>query len=427
MRTFNRCLLAFTLALSFSTATSSCEPRGATPPASPAGLGSPPSAKPRWVGTWGASTVPSDPDDPPVVLNGQTVREIVRVSLGGPRARVRISNAFGTTPLRLEKAEIARHSSGPSVVAGGGQPLLFGGTQSVSIPPHGVVTSDPVALSVPPLTELAVSLFVPDRVVATTEHSDARTTTYFSPPGDFTSAATFAPASESQSWHFLAAIDVEATEDAKAVVALGDSLTDGYKSTIGANHRWTDRLAERLQSATAGPPRGVVNEGISGNRLLHDFLGPSALSRFDADVVGQAAVRYVIVLEGANDLGIPGLFHRPEEAVSAAEIIGAHQQLIRRAHAHGLLAFGGTLPPFEGMGRGYDTPSGEEARQTVNRWMRAGGEYDAVIDFDAVLRDPARPSRLLPAFDSGDHIHPNDTGYQAMADAVDLTLFRERR
>lgn len=376
-----------------------------------------------WVGTWSASPQIAST---PTLINGQTLREIVHTSIGGDRVRVRLSNAFGTSSLIIGSAHLAIRSSGASIAAGSDRALSFNGSPSITIPAGALVVSDPVTLKVPELGDLAVSIYVPGNVSATTEHSLGLQTTYISPPGDFSGAPSIAAARTTQSWYFLTGVEVTASEKTRAIVTLGDSITDGFASTPDTNRRYPNRLAERLQAKPGKFRVAVLNEGISGNRILHDFIGPNALARLDRDVLVQSGARYVIVLEGINDIGIPGLFGLPAEQVSAEQIIAGHRQIIDRAHALGLKIFGGTLTPFEGtIFPGYFTAAGEVKRQIVNHWIRTSKAYDAVIDFDAVTRDPSHPTRLIPALDSGDHLHPNDRGYKAMADAIDLSLFRD--
>ena len=375
-----------------------------------------------WTSTWGASPqVPAAP----LAIDGQTLRQIAHVSIGGESVRVRLSNAFGTSPLAVTEARIAISAGGSAIVPNTDRTLTFGGSPSTSIPAGALVVSDPVDLDVAPLANLAVSLYFAGKVSATTEHSLAQQTAYLSPAGNF-AAATALPSggSTTTSWHFLNGVEVGSRSPRDAIVALGDSITDGYASTVDANHRWPDYLASRLQEKHRTSGIAVVDQGISGNRVLHDFIGPNALARFDRDVLAQSGARWVIVLEGINDIGIPGAFGLAGEAVSAEEIIAGHRQLIDRAHAQGLLIYGATLTAFEGtIFPGYFSPAGEAKRQAVNHWIRTSGAYDAVIDFDRATRDPAHPSRLLPAYDSGDHLHPNDVGYEAMARAIDLSLF----
>ena len=376
-----------------------------------------------WVGTWAASPQPASA---PVQFDGQTIRQIVHTSIGGERVRVRLSNAFGTDSLVIGAAHVALRSSGASIRPATDRPLTFNGATAITIPPGALVVSDPVALSVPELGDLAVSLYIPARVSALTEHSLGLQTTYVSAAGNFTGAPSIAATATPQSWFFLAGVEVNASRDARAIVTLGDSITDGYASTPDANRRWPNRLAERLQAAPGRFRIAVLDEGISGNRVLHDFIGPNALARLDRDVLVQSGVRYVIVLEGINDIGLPGAFGLATQGVTADEIIAGHRQIIDRAHALGLTVIGGTLTPFEGTTfPGYFSAAGEAKRQAVNQWIRASRAYDAVIDFDAVTRDPSHHARLLPAYDSGDHLHPNDAGYRAMGDAVNLNLFRD--
>jgi lysophospholipase L1-like esterase len=337
---------------------------------------------------------------------------------------VRLSNAEGTTALHVGSAHLAVHGKGPSIVSGSDRRLTFGGSPDVVIPPGALAVSDPVPLSVPASSDLSVSLYLPDSVVATTEHSLGQTT-YISSSGDFSGADTLDSPKTTDSWYFLAGIEVEGSSNAHAIVALGDSITDGMKSTMDANHRWPDFLAERLNATRRASPRAVVNEGISGNCVLRELVGASALVRLDRDVLAQPGVKYLIVLEGTNDIG--ATVTAPEQAATVDQIIAGYRQIILRAHARGLKVFGGTLPPFEGMSfPGFSsTPAADAKREAVNMWIRTSGAYDAVIDFDRATRDPAHPSRLLPAFDSGDHGHPNDAGYKAMADAIDLSLFND--
>ena len=274
------------------------------------------------------------------------------------------------------------------------------------------------------LSNLVVSLYLPDTVVVNTFHSLGVQTTYVSSQGDFTAAATLPTASTTTSWFFLTGVSVATKRPPAAIVALGDSITDGYASTVDANRRWPNLLASRLQAAPHLRHVAVMDHGISGNRTLHDLIGPNALARFDRDVLVAPGAKWVVLLEGINNIGIPGAFGLAQEVVSANDIIFSYRQLIDRAHEKGLKFYGGTLTPFEGtIFPGYFTPAGEVKRQTVNQWIRTSGAFDAVIDFDKALRDPAHPTRMLPAYDSGDHLHPNDVGYQAMANFIDLSLF----
>jgi lysophospholipase L1-like esterase len=376
----------------------------------------------QWVGAWSASP---QGVAAPIQINGQTVRQIVHTSLGGERVRVRFSNAYGTSGLVIGSAHVAISTDGASISSGTDRVLKFNGSPTIIIPAGALVVSDPVTLTVPALCDLAVSLYLPDNVAATTQHSVGLQTTYISASGDFTGAA-IAPTTTTQSYYFLTGVEVAASNRARAIVTLGDSVTDGFGSTPDTNQRWPNLLAERLQSDSATSRFSVLNAGVSGNRVLHDFVGTSALARLDRDTLVQTGVKYVIVGEGNNDFLIPGLIGNPAEVVTVAQMIQAHRQMIDRVHALRLSIYGGTLTPVEGYPfPGFWTPDLEAKRQAVNDWIRTSRAYDAVIDFDKLLRDPSHPSRLLPAYDSGDHLHPNDGGYRTMADAIDLSLFRD--
>jgi len=383
----------------------------------------------RWLATWTASQQAPEPPAiaaDPAQFSNQTLRQIVHVSVGGDSVRLRLSNEFGRTPLRVGEVRIAQQLAGPSIVPGSDRAVTFGGRTAFTIPAGAPVLSDPVDIAVAPLSNLVVSLYLPDTAVANTFHSLGVQTTYVSSPGNFTAAVTPPVATTTTSWFFLSGLSVQAGQRGAAVVAVGDSITDGYASTVDANRRWPNLLAARLQGRADLRHVAVVDHGISGNRTLHDFIGPNALARFDRDLSGSPGARWVILLEGINNIGIPGAFGLPDEQVSAEDIIAGHRQLIVRAHERGLKIYGATLTPFEGTTfPGYFTAAGEVKRQAVNAWIRHSGEFDAVIDFDKAARDPAHPTRLLPAYDSGDHLHPNDAGYQAMANAIELRLFRQ--
>jgi lysophospholipase L1-like esterase len=338
---------------------------------------------------------------------------------------VRVSNAYGSTPLLIGAAHLALSTGGGAIVAGSDRRLTFGGSPAIAIPAGALAVSDPVALAVPDLADVAVSLYLPDDIVAATQHETALHTTYLSTPGDFTGATTMA-GSTTEAYYFLSGIEVVAAKRAQAVVALGDSVTDGYRSTVDTNHNYPSFLAARLQSDPSTSQMAVLNQGVGGNRLLHDFVGTGAAARFDRDVLAQSGAAYVIVLQGNTDLLIPGLIGNAAEIVTVAQLIQGHRQIIERAHAAGLKAFGATLFPVDGYPfPGFWSPELEAKRQAFNQWMRTSRAYDAVIDVDAVLRDPVQPSRLLPAYDSGDHAHPNDDGYRAMAESIDLALFSD--
>ncbi len=367
-----------------------------------------------WLTSWGAS-----PSDAAKGLSSQTIREHVRLTLGGDRVRIRLSNRFGTQPLVVGPVHVALHGSGAAVVPGTDRPVTFGGRPTITIAAGALAVSDPVRLDVAALQEVSVSIYLRGNSEKLTIHELGLQTAYISPKGDFTASATLPVARTSLSRYLLSAVEVLASTGGDAIVTLGDSITDGFQSTVDANRRWPDFLAERLRALTRRNPISVVNQGISGNRLLHDNVGPSALERFDRDVIAQPGVRWIIVLLGINDIGVPA-----PVAVTADDIIGAHKQLIARAHDAGLKIYGCTLTPFEKTYPGYYTPEKEITRATVNQWIRTSGAFDAVIDFDRAVRDPDHPTRMLPAYDSGDHLHPNDRGYQTMAAAVDFGLFR---
>jgi lysophospholipase L1-like esterase len=393
-----------------------------------------------WVGTWGAVPTATPATNTTTFAN-QTIREIVHVSIGGDAVRVRLSNEFGSVPLVVGAAHLARRAAGATdgtTARGTDRRLTFGGRSTVAIPAGAPMLSDPVDLDVPARSDLVISLYLPERTAGTTIHAFPFQDNFVA-AGNVTASTTLPAAAVLGAWYFLSGVAVRAPGGlAGSVVALGDSITDGANTTPNTNRRWPDLLAQRLQAAPGLPRLGVVNEGIAGNRLLHDpnppagsdavnfaaFFGPSGLRRFDRDVAAQPGARFVITLLGVNDLGHPGTVAPPDEEVSAADIIGGYRQLIARAHERGLRIFGATIMPFRGDTFGFFTPAHEAARQTVNRWIRTSGEFDAVIDFDAATRDPAQPDQLLARYDSGDHLHPNDAGTEAMARAVPVRIFR---
>jgi lysophospholipase L1-like esterase len=364
------------------------------------------------------------PPTPPAPLNftNQTLREIVHVSIGGERVRVVLSNAFGTVPLVVGAAHVALRAKDAAIEPKSDRPLTFGGSPSATIAAGAVVVSDPVSLTVPAFADLAIDTYLPGDTAASpsplTTHAGALQTNYVSTDGDHTGAADLPVMTTTQAWFFLARVEVEAPERVGAIVAFGDSITDGTRSTPNTNSRWPDQLAKRL--AASNTKMAVVNEGIAGNRVLCDGAGVSALARFDRDVLVQTGATHVVVLESINDIGIG----RNNPSPSAADLIVAYRQLIDRAHAHGLRIYGATLTPYEGAA--YATPEGEAKRQAVNDWIRTSKAYDGVIDFDAAVRDPASPAKILQQFNPGDNLHMNDAGYQAMADAINLALFARK-
>jgi len=394
-----------------------------------------------WVGTWATAPQPFMPGSLET-YRSETLRLIVHVSEGGPKVRIHISNVYGDKPLAIGGAHVARRMMGADVDARSDRKVTFQGLSTARVPAHGAVVSDPVDLDVPVLSDLAVSLYVPQTAVATTSHLLALQTSYVA-KGDATAASSFPVAKTIDTWPFLTGVDVVADGRA-SIVAIGSSTTDGDGSTRDGNHRWPDGLAARLNNkgrvnATGPDASGVMNLGIIGNRLLKDSpsstpfgngLGESTLARFNRDVLDQAGVKYVIVAIGVNDIIFPGTFTPSVEAVTSQNIIDGYRQLLARAHKKRIRIFITTIPPFENAFYPDDktlvvyTPEKEAVRKEVNEWIRSTREFDAMIDFDAVLRDPSRPSRLLPKFDSGDHLHCNDAGYAAKANAVPLELFR---
>jgi lysophospholipase L1-like esterase len=392
----------------------------------------------RWVGSW--STSPQPPTELTAEgisahgFNNQTLRLIVHPHFGGPVLRLRLANTFGTDTITFGAVYVGIRQLGAAVVPGTNRAVTFGGERQVMIPAGAEVLSDAVALTVRAEQDLAASLFVADRSGPATWHWDARQTNYVSAGGNHAGdPAATAFTTSVTSWFFLDGVDVRAVA-VPAVVTLGDSITDGANSTVDANHRWPDFLARRLLALPARRQESVLNEGISGNRVLHDSpcFGVNALARLDRDVLAQHGVRTVILIEGINDIGFsevtatnspPGISFGcflPNTEVTAAQIIAGYRQIIAQVHAKGLRILGGTLTPFQGAF--YYSTAGEAKRQAVNSWIRTSGAFDGVVDFDRATRDPANPLRLLPAYDSGDHLHPNDAGYAAMANAVDLRL-----
>ena len=357
---------------------------------------------------------------PPEVHN-QTVRMIVRTSIGGDRVRVQVSNAYGTEPLTVAAAHVALHAKGSAIVPDSDRVLTFSGNPSFVIRPGALAVSDSVDLKVPKLANLVLSLYIAGESTTPTIHLTGLHTTYISKPGDFTKAAEIENAATTQCWYWITGVDVLAPSDAAAIVALGDSITDGATSTPDTDRSWPSQLAERLAAGKATGHVAIVNHGISGNQLLADGAGVSALARFDRDVLGQPGVKWLVVLEGINDIGISSMMGGAE--VSAADLIAAHKQLTDRAHMHGIKAVGATLTPYGGAA--YYSEKGEAVRQAVNQWIRTGGAYDAVVDFDAKLRDPKNPIQMNPVYFINDHLHPNDAGYKLMADSFDLAIFEK--
>ncbi len=395
-------------------------------------------ASKQWIATWAASPLPAGPAlgpaPPPASFDNQTVRQVVRVSAGGDRVRIRVTNEYGAKPLRVGSASVALLDAQGQVVAGSQRQIKFAGQVGVVVPAASPLLSDAADLNVPALSRLAISLYFPESTGPCTCHAVGAQEAWVSEAGDFTSAATFPPKQVLQSRLFLSGVEVEsAAGRGKVVAVLGDSISDGVGSTPGTNRRWPDLLADRLN---AGKPRsawGVANHGISGNRVLDDGAGQSALARFDRDILSTPGLTHIVVFEGVNDLGISWgapagpageRFRALQPAVKATaeRIIDGYRQLIARAHAHGLKIYGATIAPYEGAS--YWSADGESHRQKINAWIRTSKEFDGVLDFDAVLRDPAKPSQMADGKHAGDHLHGSDAGYRAVADSIDLKLFR---
>ena len=388
--------------------------------------GSQAQAAARWIGSWGASPAPpmAAPARAPALgtptFNNQTVVQIVRLSAGGRRLRLRLTNEYGVHPLAIGAARVALVGPDGSVVAGSDRVVAFSGATSATLPPGAPLLSDPLALPTKALARLRISLYLPDDTNGCTCHMSGSELAQVT-AGDTTKDA--APVTGPATYRaFLSGVEVEtAAAPAPVIVAFGDSITDGYQSTTGTNHRWPDRLAERLAERQPGRAAGVVNAGIGGNRVLSEggflIFGQSALTRFDRDVLSVPGATHVIVLEGVNDLG-----SNRTNPPTAEALIGGYRQIIARGHAHGLKMIGATILPYGGAAY-YGAP-GEAVRQAVNAWVRRSHEFDAVADLDAAVRDPARPERMRADLQSGDWLHPNDAGYRIMGEAIDLSLFR---
>ena len=391
---------------------------------------------PRWVHTWTAMPQLTEPGNMPpapftrpgLVFADATLRQTLRVSVGGSRLRVRFSNAFGGADLPITGVTVARPLGGragtDAIEPGTVRPVTFGGHGPIVVPVGAQVVSDPIGLDVAPRTVLTVTVYLRAGQASDsiTSHPGSRTTSYLL-AGDHRADPGLPGATAVDHWYLLSGVEVRAGGDAAAAVVLGDSLTDGRGSTTNGNDRWPDRLVDRLQAQRRTAGVAVLNQAAGGNRVLHDGLGPNALARFDRDVLAQTGVAWLLVFEGVNDIGTADPTAAAQEQV-AADLIGAYRQMVLRAHAQDLRVYGATLTPFGGN-TGYDDPAGlrESARRAVNDWIRRSRAFDAVVDFDRAARDPAQPVRLLPAYDVGDHLHLNPAGYAALAAAVPLGLF----
>ncbi len=385
-----------------------------------------------WIATWGASQMVAEGDNalPAERAKAVTLRQIVRVSAGGASVRVRLSNAFGTRPLAIGGAHLAQAVAPGTSQIGSGARLTFAGRADAVIPAGAELYSDPIGLQVLPGADLAVSLYLPDAASPQTGHPGSRATS-FTLAGDHVAAATLAGATPTTHWYALADIEVARPVPSRAtnagtIVAIGDSITDGYGVAPEHNGRWPDVLAARLRAQTATRAIGVVNAGIGGNRILLDGSGPNLLARFDRDVIARSGVRWAVVLEGINDLGVltrDAPASPAQHAAIVTQITTSYTQIVTRAHAHGIKVIGGTVMPFGGNEYYHPNALNEGDRQALNTFIRTSGVFDAVIDFDRVMRDPAHPDRLSPAYDSGDHLHPSEAGYRVMGEAVPLGLF----
>jgi lysophospholipase L1-like esterase len=390
------------------------------------GLAHAATAKPdHWVGTWAASPTQAANKEGGPGTTDITLREIVHVSLGGPYARVILTNEFGTEPLKIGAVHVALADTGSAIQLSTANAITFGGLPTITIPPGGRAVSAGVSLTLPPLSNLAVSIYLPAQTITkVTRHSFADQTNYIA-EGNAVSKASLDGAKEFTSFDFLKGIDVRVPDADAAIVTLGDSITDGAASTRNANNRWPDELARQLHASKKTEGLAVLNQGIGGNRILHEGSGPSAISRFDRDVIAQAGVKYVILLESINDIGHAYDSKKPFDVITADDLIQGIKQMVDRAHTHNIKFIGGTITGY--VGAGYSSPAGEQVRQAVNEWIRTSPMLDGVIDFDKIVGDPAKPGVMADAYQSGDHLHPKDAGYKAMGDGIDLKLFTNKK
>jgi lysophospholipase L1-like esterase len=374
-----------------------------------------------WVGTWTAAPAPAEG----VAFNNITLRMNARVSLGGKVIRVRLSNAHGTRPVVVGAAHVGLRAAGPAIIPATNRRLTFGGDVTATIATGALLISDPVELDVAALADVAVTIYLPEDLPASFGITGryARQTNYISPLGNFAAEAVMPVGRITDDWYFVSGIDVLTEPGTGGIVALGDSLTDGNIATHDAFASWPSQLARRLAARDGGRALGVMNQGLGGNRILYDIRGDSGLRRFDRDVLAAPGVTHVIVVLGTNDLR--NRWRKPEEEATAPAMIAGLKQMAIRAHARGIRIFGGTIPPFENETflPGAWNPAREAVRQEVNAWVREGDAFDAVIDFDAALRDPEHPTSMLSLYDCGDHLHPSDIGYHRMGDIIDLSLF----
>ncbi len=400
-----------------------------------------------WVATWAASPIatnilagppravaapvaggapaaaPAKPGPAPLrSFNNQTIRMVVNTSIGGRSVRVELANTFGKDPLKIGSAHLALRDHDSAIVPASDRTLTFSGLSAATIPPGASMISDPVDLLVPAVGDLVVSVYLPGDSGPPTQHSTGLHTTYISPEGDFTGKTDFTAARTTNSWYFLSGVQVLAPADTGLIVAFGDSITDGATSTNNADASWPSMLAKRLNDAGV-TNLAVINEGISGNRVLGDGAGVSVLARFERDVLAQPGIKYLVFMEAINDIG--GASRAGATPVTTEEIIAIYKQMIARAHMRGIKVIGATLTPYEGAG--YYSEPGEVIRTAVNEWIRTTGMLDGTADFDLVTRDPANPKKFRPGFNIRDNLHPNDAGYKAMAESIDLSLFGVKR
>jgi lysophospholipase L1-like esterase len=389
-----------------------------------------------WTASWGAAPLAPSPAMGPfpatATFSNQTIRQIVRITAGGSRIRVRFSNEYGSKPLLIGAARVALADATGAIQPGTDRPLLFTGKPTALIPAGSPFLSDPVDFPVKALSDLSISIYLPEDTGPCTCHAVGLQTAFVSDTGNFVAEA-FAPKQTFLARAFISDVEVYSTMPAKTVVVLGDSISDGVGSTTGRNRRWPDLFAQRLAARHEHHAWGVVNMGISGNRLLNDGAGQSALARFDRDVLSVPGVAYLIVFEGVNDIGISfgefegpmaGMFKSlvPQNKATGEAMIAGYRQLIDRAHTKGIKVFGATIVPYEGSP--YYSPQGEGIRQQINAWIRTGGAFDGVLDFDAALRDPDKPTQIATPLQAGDHLHGSDLGYEAIAQSIDLSLFK---
>jgi len=371
-----------------------------------------------WVGTWATAPMAQE-NKAGAIAADTTLRQVAHVSIGGPSLRIVFTNEFGHDPLTLTAASVALADGNvtgaikPQTV----QAITFSGHAGITIPPGAIMVSDPVSMALPAFADLAITTVLPAQDLHIFSVHTFGNANNFQAAGNQLTATNLDAPKITTAWFFLKSIDVQAPADSASIAFFGDSITDGAKSTKGVNGRWPDILAKRLPAS-----RGVLNLGIGGNRVLHDGTGESALGRFDRDVTDQAGVKYVVVMESINDIGHATDPKKPYDIVTADDLIAGFSQMARRAHTHGIKIYGATLTPF--LPAGYSSPAGEAMREAVNHWIKTSKELDGFIDFDAVTHDPAHPESFLPAYDSGDHLHPSDAGYRAMGEAVELKLFK---